>query len=146
MSPIDPTQGRILGYISQHPGVHLRQICRELGLAMGDVQYHVHRLEKDGRVSSTRRGLYRFFYPSALFGEKQRDILSVLTLDTPRELLLHMLAEPGSSQDALVRTAGVSQPTVSWHLKRLIELGYRAEGAGRPDLGIPRRRAAAPTT
>ena len=131
-APIDATQGRILDYISRHPGVHLRRICRELGLAMGDVQYHVHRLENDGRISSTRRGFYRFFYPSALFGDKQRDILSVLSLDTPREMLLHMLAEPGSGQDALVRAAGVSQPTVSWHLKRLIELGIvQKEQVGR---------------
>ena len=130
--PGDATQERIFAYVSQHPGVHLRQICRELGLAMGDVQYHVHRLEKGGRVSSTRRGLYRFFYPTALFGEKQKDILSVLTLDTPRELLLHMLAEPGLNQEALVQAAGVSQPTVSWHLKRLIELGIvQKEQAGR---------------
>ena len=130
--PGDATQERIFAYISQHPGIHLRQICRELGLAMGDVQYHVHRLEKGGRVSSTRRGLYRFFYPTGLFGEKQRDILSVLTLDTPRELLLHMLVEPGSDQDALVKAVSVSQPTVSWHLKRLIDLGIvRREQAGR---------------
>ena len=145
-APVDATQGRILDYISRHPGVHLRQICRELGLAMGDVQYHVHRMEKDGRVNSTRRGFYRFFYPSALFGERQRDILSVLTLDTPRELLLHLLAEPGSGQEALVRAAGVSQPTVSWHLKRLVEMGivqreqvgrtsvYRVVGGSAPDV------------
>jgi predicted transcriptional regulator len=121
--PIDATQRRILDYIKAHPGVHLRQICRELGLAMGDVQYHIRRLERDGRVSFVRRGLYKFFYPSALFGEKQRDILSFLTLDTPRELLLSIVEKPDSGQDELARATAVSQPTVSWHLKRLIELG-----------------------
>jgi len=117
------TRQKILAYISSNPGTHLRKMCRELGLAMGDVQYHVHRLERDGQVTSTRRGFYRFFYPSTLFGEKQRDILSVLALDTPRELLLAIVGKPGSSQEELARTVGVSQPTASWHLRRLAELG-----------------------
>jgi predicted transcriptional regulator len=90
---------------------------------MGDVQYHVQRLERDNRVSSTRRGLYRFFYPSTLFGEKQRDVLGLLTLDTPRELLLHIIEKPDSGQDELARAVAVSQPTVSWHLKRLVDMG-----------------------
>jgi len=120
---LDPTQRRILDYISSHPGVHLRQICRDLGLAMGDVQYHIQRLERDNRVSSIRRGLYRFFYPSTLFGEKQRDVLGLLTLDTPRELLLHIIEKPDSGQDELARAIAVSQPTVSWHLKRLVDMG-----------------------
>ena len=90
---------------------------------MGDVQYHIRRLERDGRVTSARRGLYRFFYPAALFGEKQRDVLSFLSLDTPRELLLNMVQKPDSGQDELARAVAVSQPTVSWHLKRLVELG-----------------------
>lgn len=120
---VDPTQRRILDYISAHPGVHLRQICRELGLAMGDVQYHIQRLERDGRINSLRRGLYRFFYVSSLFGDRQREVLSVLTLDTPRELLLSMIEKPDSGQEELARAAAVSQPTVSWHLKRLVQLG-----------------------
>ena len=125
---LDPTQGRVLDYIRSHPGVHLRQVCRELGLAMGDVQYHVHRLERDGRITSARRGFYRFFYPSTLFGQRQRDILSVLSLDTPRELLLSILAKPDSSQEELAKATGVSQPSASWHLKRLVELGVVEKG------------------
>jgi predicted transcriptional regulator len=120
---IDATQRRILDYITAHPGVHLRQICRELGLAMGDVQYHVHRLEKDARVTSMRRGLYRFFYPHALFGEKQKDVLGMLSLDAPRKLLLSLLERPDVGQEELARSMSVTQPTISWHLKRLVDLG-----------------------
>jgi predicted transcriptional regulator len=90
---------------------------------MGNVQYHVYKLEKAERISSIRRGFYRFYYPSALFGERQRDVLSVLSLGTPRELLLHLINKPNSSQEELAHELGVSQPTVSWHLKRLVGLG-----------------------
>lgn len=90
---------------------------------MGDVQYNVNKLEKEGKISSARRGFYRFFYPSTLFATKQRDVLGVLSLDTPRELLLAILGNPDSSQEELARTVGISQPTASWHLRRLSELG-----------------------
>jgi DNA-binding MarR family transcriptional regulator len=119
---LDPTQRRILGFITSHPGVHLREICRGLALAMGAVQYHVRRLERDGRITSVRRGLYKFFYPANLFGKRQRDVLSVLSLDRPRELLLNIIEHPGSTQEALADATSVSQPTVSWHVKRLIDL------------------------
>jgi DNA-binding MarR family transcriptional regulator len=119
---LDPTQRRVLEFITTHPGVHLREICRGLALAMGAVQYHVRRLERDGRISSVRRGLYKFFYPADLFGERQRDVLSVLSLDRPRELLLNIIEHPESTQEALAGATDVSQPTVSWHLKRLIDL------------------------
>jgi len=119
----ETTRHRILAYVASHPGTHLRQLCRELGLAVGDVQYHIRRLERDGTITSTRRGFYKFFYPSTLFGERQKDILSILALDTPRELLLAIVESPGSSQEELAHAVGVSQPTASWHLRRLVELG-----------------------
>lgn len=120
---LDATRRRILEFIASHPGAHLRDICRALGLAMGDVQYHIRRLERDGRIHSVRRGLYKFFYPANLFGERQRDVLSVLSLDRPRELLLNIIEHPDSTQEALAGATKVSQPTVSWHLKRLVDLG-----------------------
>ncbi|MDG6915412.1 MAG: winged helix-turn-helix transcriptional regulator [Nitrososphaerota archaeon] len=128
LKDIDPTQRRILEFIAARPGVHLREICRSLGLAMGDVQYHLRRLERDRRITSTRRGLYKFFYPADLFGEKQREVLSVLGLDTQRELLLDIIRSPGTTQEALVASAGLSQATVSWHLKRLVDLGIVERG------------------
>jgi DNA-binding transcriptional ArsR family regulator len=120
---LDPTRRKILEFITDHPGVHLREVCRALALGMGDVQYHIRRLERDGRITSARRGLYKFFYPADLFGERQRELLSMLSLETPRELLLSIIERPGSTQIELAAATGVSQPTASWHLKRLVELG-----------------------
>lgn len=128
---ISATQGRILEFIASHPGVHLRDICRELELAMGDVQYNIQRLERDNRIHSMRRGLYKFFFPANLFGERQRDVLSMLSLDRPRELLLNIIEHPESTQEALATAVQVSQPTVSWHLRKLVDLGIigrRQEG------------------
>ncbi|TBR09323.1 MAG: winged helix-turn-helix transcriptional regulator, partial [Candidatus Nitrosotenuis sp.] len=37
---------RMLQFIQQNPGSHLRQIKRELNLSMGTIQYHLNTLEK----------------------------------------------------------------------------------------------------
>jgi predicted transcriptional regulator len=101
----------------------LRKLCRDLGLGIGDVQYHIDRLEKEGSVKSSRRGLYRRFYEGGLFGEKEGVILSVLAQKTPRDLILHLLECPGSSQEHLSTSLGLSPPSISWNMKRLIQLG-----------------------
>jgi len=116
-------QQRVYQYIKQHPGVHLRKVCRDLGLAVGDVQYHIDRLEKNGSVKSARRGLYRHFYPCGIFREREGVVLSALAQATPRELLLHIIAAPGSSQEDLAGLLGLSAPSISWNMKRLIQLG-----------------------
>ena len=114
---------RIYECIASHPGIYLRKVSRDLGLAIGDVQYHLDRLEKQGKIKSTRQGLYRFFYPSDLFGDEDGPILAALSQATPRELLLHLIDEPEMSQEGLAHATNLSQPTVSWHMKRLSDLG-----------------------
>jgi predicted transcriptional regulator len=117
------TQSRVYDCIKTHPGIHLRKIGRELGLATGDVQYHLYKLESEGRVNSVRRGLYKLFYPSDLFGDAQRKLLGVLSQETAREVLLNIIQNPNTSQEKLALSLQVSQPTISWHIKRLVELG-----------------------
>ena len=114
---------RVLKHIRSHPGIHLWMVCRDLGLAVGDVQYHVDRLEKEGVVKSSRRGLYKRFYAGGLFGEKEGLILGALAQKTPRELILSLLESPGESQEDLAESLGLSPPSVSWNMNRLIQLG-----------------------
>ncbi|MDG6996839.1 MAG: winged helix-turn-helix transcriptional regulator, partial [Nitrososphaerota archaeon] len=117
---------RIFDYILAHPGTHVRQISRELGLAMGDLQYHLYGLEKQGKIQTYRRGLYKFIFATGAFGERQSVILSVLSQETPRELILYLIQRPDSSQISLARFTGLSPPTISWHMKRLVEQGIVA--------------------
>ena len=109
----------VLEFIKAHPGTHLREIKRELNLAMGTAQYHLHNLEREGRVISRRSGLRKRFYPSTLFRESQRAILDVLSQETERDVLLYLLENPNSTQKAVTEYLGISPGTVNWHIKRL---------------------------
>jgi predicted transcriptional regulator len=117
------TRSKVLEYIDRNPGVHLRLIGRELHLAIGDVQYQTDRLEKLGAVTSLRRGVYRFFFSLRSMTSEQAGVMAVLSQSTPREIVLNLVSTPWSSQERLAQAVGVSEPTVSWHMKRLVKLG-----------------------
>ena len=111
----------IYKYIVNYPGVHLRKICRELGLAMGDTQYHLSILENEGRIKSRRVGNHRHYYPLTISNEQNELILAFLRQETIKEILIYLLENPGSSQQVLANFMNVSSPTIKWHMSRLIE-------------------------
>jgi predicted transcriptional regulator len=114
---------RILKFITEHPGTHLRQIKRELNLAMGVIQYHLHVLERERKVLSRRTGIYRRFYASLIFGDSQISILGVLSQEVERELVLYLIQNPGATQKDVAEFANVSPATIHWHIKKLKESG-----------------------
>jgi predicted transcriptional regulator len=116
-------RGAVYEYIRAHPGAHVRGIANDLQLATGDLQYHLHWLEKHGLVKTRRSGFYRFVYPTMVFQERHEVLLGVLTQETPREILLSLLHDPGMTQGGLARSLGHSQPTISWHLERMMQTG-----------------------
>src|SRR5579872_3245137 len=125
------TRDLILQYINSHPGAHLRQIKRDLGLSMGVTQYHLYGLERDNKIASVRNGLYKRFFLSISFGDRQRDILDFLSQETERDLLLYVIQHPNSTQKELSEYARLSPGTINWHMKRLISsglVGMRHEG------------------
>ena len=118
---------RVLQYIVENPASHLRQIKRELNMSMGTTQYHLNLLEKQGKVSSERHNLHRYYFPIGLFEQNQRDILKILNQETAREILLIILEKKNPTQTDIADTIGLSTASVNWHIKRLNELGLILE-------------------
>lgn len=56
------TAERVLQFIQNNPGCHLRKIKEMIQISQGTVQYHTDRLEKIGRITSNRSGLYKHFF------------------------------------------------------------------------------------
>jgi predicted transcriptional regulator len=121
--PLQGTRKRVSEYIIAHPGTHARKIGKELGLTRGDLQYHLHVLERSGQIRTRRRGLYKFVFPANMFGEKQEVVLSLLSQETPSEILLYLVRRPDSTQSDLVEHLRFSPATVSWHMDRMVEDG-----------------------
>ena len=117
---------RVLQHIQESPGCHLRQIKRELAMSMGTIQYHLNLLEKQGKVSSERHNLHKYYFPVGLFEQNEKDILKILNQETAREILL-IIMEKKPTQTDIVNTIKISSASVNWHMKRLIELGMVLE-------------------
>jgi DNA-binding transcriptional ArsR family regulator len=115
-------RGVIYEYVRAHPGAHVRGMARDLGLATGDLHYHLFWLERNGFVKTRKSGFYRFVFPTMVFREDQEVLLGVLSQQTPREILL-LLLQGILTQGGLAKGLGHSQPTVSWHMDRLTRLG-----------------------
>ncbi len=128
------TRTRILRYIHDHPGSHLRGLARELKLGMGNLQYHVHILERSGLLSSSREGLRKFFYTRETFQESSHSLINSLSQETPREILTFLTLKGSSTQHEICLKVERKQSTVSWHLDRLRKAGLievsEAQGGG----------------
>jgi predicted transcriptional regulator len=112
---------RILSFIQENPGCHMRKIKKELNLSMGTVQYHVDRLEKMGRIVSNRYGLYKYHFPVGIFGDREKELLQVLNQETAREILMFIIEQRNPTQTDIVNKIGISAASVNWHLTRLID-------------------------
>jgi predicted transcriptional regulator len=122
MDESDDTVDRVLCFIQDNPGCHLRRIKRAMNVSMGTVQYHLHKLEKMGRVTYTRRGLYKYYFPAGLFRENEKEILEVLTHETARKILMFIIEQKSPTQTDIVNSVRISARSISWHVGRLIAL------------------------
>jgi predicted transcriptional regulator len=109
---------RILAFIQENPSCHLRKIKKELGLAMGTVQYHLDRLEKEGRITSQRHSLHKYYFAVG-FEENEKQLLEVLSNETAREILMFIVERKNPSQTEIVDHIGISPASVNWHINRL---------------------------
>jgi DNA-binding MarR family transcriptional regulator len=114
---------RVHSYIKNNPGSHLRRISKELVIAIGDIQYQLKILEGIGLIKSRRMGLYKTYYPVSILGERSENILAVLQQETLRDILLHLIENPGATQSDIAHHKGFTAPTINWHMSRLIEMG-----------------------
>jgi DNA-binding MarR family transcriptional regulator len=121
--PTSDNKQRIYSYIKDNPGTHLRKISQKLLIAMGDIQYQLKFLEKSGLIKSRHIWLYKTYYTFSILGERYENILAILQQETPRDVILYLIENPGATQSEIVRHKGFTAPTINWHMSRLIEIG-----------------------
>jgi predicted transcriptional regulator len=91
-------------------------------MSMGTLQYQLVQLEKMGRITSIRRGLYKFYFPSGIFQDNEKDILQILGHETARDILLFIIEHKNPTQTDIVNRIGISPASVNWQITRLIIL------------------------
>ena len=114
---------KLLCFIQDNPGCHLRQIKNELHISMGAVQYQLARLERAGKITSLRHGLYKFYFPCGVFQDNEREVLQILRRETARDILILIIERKNPTQTDIVNSVGITAASVNWHIKRLVASG-----------------------
>ncbi|MFC6717141.1 winged helix-turn-helix transcriptional regulator [Natrialbaceae archaeon GCM10025810] len=113
----------IAGYLSMTPGAHFSKIRDDLQLGTGETQHHLRRLEELEAVERYRDGDYKRFVPAGRFDDFEKNALGYLRRDTPRGMLVELLADPDIGASDLATVLDVSAPTVSKYARELEEAG-----------------------
>ena len=109
----------ILEFIINNPSSHLRKIKKSLDYSMGTIQYYLDMLEKEGKIKSVKTRFYKNYFH---INESDEAIFSVLNLESPRNIIIYLIQNEPSTHQDIAKGIGLSSSTVSWHMKRLIEL------------------------
>jgi len=116
---LESPKSGILEFIITNPSSHLRKIKNNLGYSMGTVQYYLAMLEKEGKIKSVKTKFYKNYYH---ISESDEEILSVLNLNSPRNIVMYLIQHEPSTHQDISNGIGLSSSTVSWHMKRLLAL------------------------
>lgn len=116
---LESPKEKILEFIIANPSSHLRKIKNNLKYSMGTVQYHLGMLENEGKIKSVKTKFYRNYYH---INESDEKVLSVLNLDSPRSIVMYLIQHEPANHQEIAKGIGLSSSTVSWHMKRLLEL------------------------
>ena len=118
------TRKKIYDQIKKSPGIHFRELQRRLDLVVGDLQYHLHYLEKRNLIKASTDGDYvRYFTRDRSLTENERKILYFLRRSSCRHILIQLLNNPNLNNKELSQAVGLSPSTISWNLNKLIEAG-----------------------
>ena len=118
------TRKRIYEQIKKSPGIHFRELQRRIELEVGNLQYHLHCLEKRNLIKASNDGNYvRYFARDRSLNETERKILSLLRRSSCRHILIQLLNNPDLNNKELSQAIGLSPSTVSWNLNKLVEAG-----------------------
>lgn len=114
---------RIVDHVAEHPGVHLRQVARDLGLALGTTEHHLHLLVRHGLLDvGQAQGQSCYFTPGT---PQEARLLWVVLRQAPQRQVLRLLAaDPDLSMTELGQRLGLSKAAVAYHLQRLEAWGF----------------------
>jgi predicted transcriptional regulator len=125
------TRQRILEAIYKKPGLHFRELARATGLATGQLEYHLYRLEKAGLIHSEKDGKYTRYYPPLEYSDDVKQILKLLNRPRVKEIVEYLAENECATVDELEKVVGLARSSVVWHLKRLEEYGIVLQKKGK---------------
>jgi DNA-binding transcriptional ArsR family regulator len=117
------TRKKIFNFISEYPGIHIREISRKTNIAFSTLRHHLNYLEKHDLAVRKNDGRYYRYYAKDKIGRKDKKILDFLRQDTPRAIILLLFAYVECSLIEISDNLEKDPSTISYHLEKMQKMG-----------------------
>ena len=113
---------RVLQLVSMMPGIHLRELCRLLGLSFTSTRYHVDKLCATGEIVREREGGHVRLFPAS-FDLEDKVTYSFLRTKRFRDILTALAEDPHLTNKEICSRTNLPKSTVSKCIHELLEAG-----------------------
>lgn len=115
---------QILNLVERYPGIHTREVERQLGLASRLASYHLQALTDEGLVTRVEEQGYTR-YVARPSGISAADVTLICVLRRPPALriVLLLLSQEEMTPGMLADSLGLAKASVSYHLRELLDAG-----------------------
>ena len=117
----------IYNFIEKNPGLHIIEISRRLNIPKTTLIYHLRFIEKLGLLKKKPGNKFTRLYISNKISVKEKAILDLLRNKIPCRIFLYMCFTLSYSATEIGKELEVNISTVSYHLKKFIDLGLIEE-------------------
>ncbi len=114
-----PTRAKIAQLVAARPGIHQREIQRQLELESGTTRHHLQTLERVELLVRTGQGGYACYFPAKTIDRRLMMAAPLLKSEGGRAVLQTVVTRPGLSLFEVAQVSGLTRPTVHHHLYRL---------------------------
>ncbi len=109
--------------VSKFPGMYLREIEKELGLAIGVLEYNLSYLVKKNILTVEREGHRKRYFVAEDVSYGDKATISLLRQETPRRIVIFLMLNPDSRFKDVLAQFKISKSTLSFHMKKLTIAG-----------------------
>jgi predicted transcriptional regulator len=114
-------RSKILGLITQNPGIHLRELQRALGISFNSIRYNTEKMAHSGEIVCEKDSGFSRFYPPGM-PERDRLLHSLTRNKTTFRILLELSTQQLLTNKELAARTGFAKSTVSEHIHQLLSV------------------------
>ena len=106
--------------------MYFREIQRDVGLEVGEAEYHLAYMEKAGLVSVQIDANRKRYYAKGTVDEHDRRLLALLRQEVPRRIVMEVLLSGKLSFREIQERVRKAKSTLSFHLSKFAQAGILA--------------------
>lgn len=119
---------RILEIARDRPGVHFRELRRELDTGGGLLEHHLDKMLQANLLVEHDGDGYRCYFPAGAVDREVMEAAETLRSENAQAVLETLHEEPGASAKELAEELPLTPSGVSYHVDRLAEAGLVEKG------------------